>query len=371
MKRLIALVLCLVLLCGLIPFASAADLPQTVANYFTDTKFRGSDLAATVTLDGYCFVLVTANTTNTLYIFKSAGNDWKYWARTTDGVPQGAGKLTMTDATGDIAAGSDVKFNNPTLEIRYNNGKADYPTYIVDYSRINGNWLLKNYADAKNDVVVAFKDDSLTYYTYGTEARLGSVEGTFQRDIRYCGLRYIPVSLKSAKNKLTVAPDLPSDSELVAENIKFTGGKKYAVYSGPGSDYLRGANNKAAVSTNDWIQVFGEDDGWILIQYAVNKDTYRFGYIDVKALPKNTAVKDLDFNTCLAVTIADTGITDDPLHGGKALGAVPAGEDVLWFATMDTWAYIETDINNVPVRGFIPASALQIPEDSDGVAEEE
>lgn len=373
MKRIIALILCLVLFCGMVSFASAKDvnLPQQVASYFSDPKFRGADPVDAFSLDGFFFVLVKADTTNTLYIFKNTKNGYTYWARTTDGVPQGAGRLEMYNYTGNVADGSHVKFNNPTIEIRYYDKSAGYPMYTVDYSRINGNWLLKNYADAKNDVVVAFKDDSLTYYTYGTEAKLGSVEGTFQRDIRYCGLRYIPVSLKSAKNKLTVAPDLPSDSELVAENIKFTGGKKYAVYSGPGSDYLRGANNKAAVSTNDWIQVFGEDDGWILIQYAVNKDTYRFGYIDVKALPKNTAVKDLDFNTCLAVTIADTGITDDPLHGGKALGAVPAGEDVLWFATMDTWAYIETDINNVPVRGFIPSSALQIPEDSDGVAEEE
>lgn len=370
MKRLIALALCLVLLCGLIPFASAADLPQTVANYFTDTKFRGSDLAATVTLDGYCFVLVTANTTNTLYIFKSTGNDWKYWARTTDGVPQGAGKLTMTDATGDIAAGSDVKFNNPTLEIRYNNGKADYPTYIVDYSRINGNWLLKNYTNTDTDTVIAFKENTLTYYTYATETRVGSVEGVFQRDIRYAGLKYIPATLKKAKEHLTVAPELPADSELAAEDIKFTGGKKYAVYAGPGTDYLRGSNNKAAVSTNDWIQVFGEDDGWILIQYAINKDKYRFGYIETKALPKNTEVKALDFNTCLAVTVADTEITDDPLYSKAALGTIAAEEDVLWLASIGEWAYIESDVDDIPVRGFVPVENLQIPEDSDGVEEE-
>lgn len=370
MKKLIALTLCLVLLCGLIPLASAADLPESVRNYFTDNKFRGSDMTATVTLDGYCFVLVKANTTNTLYIFRSNGNDWKYWARTTDGVPQGAGKLTMTDATGVTAAGSKVKFNNPTVEICYNDSKADYPTYIVDYSRINGNWLLKNYTDTQSDTVIAFKDNTLTYYNYATETRVGSVEGVFQRDIRYAGLKYIPATLKKAKEYLTVAPELPSDSELVAEDIKFAGGKKYPVFTGPGTDYLRGAKKKATVSTNDWIQVFGEDDGWILIQYAINKDKYRFGYIETKSLPKNTEVKALDFSTSLAVTVANVEITDDPLYSKAALGTVPSGEDVLWFASMGEWAYIETGLDGTPVRGFVPASSLQIPEDSDGTSEE-
>lgn len=370
MKKIIALVLCLIMLCGILPIASADGLPQQIATYFSDAKFRGSDLVESFSLDGYFFVLVKANTTNTLYIFKNTKNGYQYWARTTDGVPQGAGRLEMYNYTGNTAVGSHVKLNNPTVEIRYYENGAGYPVYTVDYSRIDGNWLLKNYADTKNDIAVAFKNDTLTYYRYGTEAKLGSAEGTFQRDIRYVGLKYIPTSLKSAKNKLTTAPDLPSDSELVAENIKFTGGKKYAVYSGPGKDYLRGAKNKAAVSTNDWIQVFGEDDGWILIQYAVNKDTYRFGYIDVKALPKKTAVKDLDFNTTLAVTVGDVRITDDPLHSQTALGTIPADEDILWFASMGEWAYIEADIDNTPVRGFVLSSMIQIPEDTDGAEEE-
>lgn len=35
--------------------------------------------------------------------------------------------------------------------------------------------------------------------------------------------------------------------------IPFEGGQTFAVYSGPGQDYGRAAQGKAAVSTNDWI----------------------------------------------------------------------------------------------------------------------
>lgn len=93
----------------------------------------------------------------------------------------------------------------------------------------------------------------------------------------------------------TIAPSIPP-GELTAQNIRFRSDQKYDVYSGPGKDYLRASNGKATVSTNDWIQVFGREDGWILIQYAIDKDHMRFGWISEKALPEFAAVKKLVFS---------------------------------------------------------------------------
>lgn len=47
----------------------------------------------------------------------------------------------------------------------------------------------------------------------------------------------------------------------------------YPVYSGPGKKYYREANGKAQVSANDWVQVFGREGKWALIQYRV-KDNH-------------------------------------------------------------------------------------------------
>ena len=93
--------------------------------------------------------------------------------------------------------------------------------------------------------------------------------------------------INDTKNKHTAVPSIPQ-GELIAEDVKFAKGEKYEVYSGPGKDYLHAADGKAAVSTNDWIQVFGKENGWILIQYEIDKDHMRFGWIPEKALPKSS-----------------------------------------------------------------------------------
>ena len=48
-------------------------------------------------------------------------------------------------------------------------------------------------------------------------------------------------------------PAIP-EGTLSAEVITFTGNQTYAVYSAPNKKSIRGANGKARVSTNGWIQ---------------------------------------------------------------------------------------------------------------------
>ena len=161
----------------------------------------------------------------------------------------------------------------------------------------------------------------------------------------------------STHRKLTKAPTLPDGSDLKATEIKFTGGKKYEVYSAPDKNSIRGGNGKAKVSTNGWIQVFGKENGWILIQYSIDSEHYRFGYISEKALPKKAAVEDLQFSPVSAVIDHPVSVTDDPLFSQSTLTTFTGGETVSWLATMGNWAYIEgTDF-----RGFIPADALAFP----------
>ena len=370
-KRIAALLLCLALMLSLVPVAAAdAGLPQTVATYFSNAKYKNYTIEDSIEIHNYCFVVLKNGKENILYAFRKTNGNYKFWMRNKTAVPQGANAIELFDYTGKVVDGCNAKMVNPTVGIQYYTENHEDVDKVLAYSLSNGAWILKAYINTKADVAVSFMNNTLTYHRYSNGAKQGVVEGTFQRDIRHTSVAAIPPSLKSAQSKLTTAPELPTDSELVAQEVKFTGGQKYEVYSGPGKDFLRGANNKAAVSTNDWIQVFGEEDGWILIQYAINKDKYRFGYIETKALPKNTEVKALDFNTCLAVTVADTEITDDPLYSKAALGTIAAEEDVLWLASIGEWAYIESDVDDIPVRGFVPVENLQIPEDSDGVEEE-
>ena len=169
----------------------------------------------------------------------------------------------------------------------------------------------------------------------------GTVYGTVETNLRYFSLSAFPRTVKEARNKLTQAPAIPA-GELTAQKIKFTGGQKLPVYSGPGDEYERAANGKASVSTNDWIQVFGSEKGFILIQYAISASQMRFGWIDQTALPKNANVGPLSFAYEDAAITANTFLTDDPLNSQTRVRTLTAGQSgVKRLAAMGNWVYVE------------------------------
>ncbi len=156
-------------------------------------------------------------------------------------------------------------------------------------------------------------------------------------------------------------PVLPA---LNAQDIRFSRGSLYPVYSGPGKKYLRGGKKgNASVSTNDWIQVFGQEDGWILIQYATDSSHCRIGYITAKSLPDNAEIPDLSFLRQTAYTITKTSVTDDPLRSASTLTDLPAGAKVKVLASLDHYVYIEGKTTK-KFRGFVPSDSLSWSPDS-------
>ncbi len=145
---------------------------------------------------------------------------------------------------------------------------------------------------------------------------------------------------------------------LEAHLVDFPRGEKYSVYTGPGEQYER-VNNKAVVSTNDWIQVFGVEQGYAMIQYAITSGQRRIGYINAVFLPDNASVSTLEFSYIPAVITQKTELTDDPLGGRTSLHTIRDGTEVLLLAVMDDWMYVEWNGGEKPVRGFVPATAIQ------------
>lgn len=172
-------------------------------------------------------------------------------------------------------------------------------------------------------------------------------------------LPFVP-PLANAHESLSSPPRLPA-GELTAERINFTGGRNYPVYSGPGAGYERGANGEASVSTNDWIQVFGEENGYIMIQYGVgitSSTRLRVGWIEKSALPKSASVRKLSFYDMPAEITASVSMTDDPLESRTAVRTLYAGEKVIYLSSLGNDAYIETEDGKI--RGFVPMSAVTL-----------
>ena len=353
------LILMLVFALALLTAAAAlADpLPGDIRDYF------GSDAPvaaqAKATADTW-FVLTQKGNTNTLYCFRLKNNVWKHSFHAVKSVPQGSDKMKMEIMDHFQAFASGINHKGPILMIARYAGTDEFYAQAVYYQQNrSGLWNLVCVIDRKSKAeAIEVGKDYVEYYTYdGANWKSTKVKGTVQRDIRYLSLASFPMNAADAKKKLTFAPDLPADSELQAQEVEFKGGKKYAVYSGPGKDSIRGGKNKAAVSTNGWIQVFGQENGWILIQYSIDKDHYRFGYIDAAALPKDASVSALKFYMRNAVITEAVSVTDDPLYSKSVLTTANAGENVTWLASFGEWAYIEGS----NYRGFVPMSKISLP----------
>lgn len=162
---------------------------------------------------------------------------------------------------------------------------------------------------------------------------------------------------ESAMMDVTNAPSIPAGT-LSASLISFTSNQTYAVYSAPDSKSIRGAKNHARVSTNGWIQVFGSEGDWILVQYDITDTHNRIGYIDKTALPVDVTVPELNLSNVPAVVHYDVEVTDDPLVSRTALAKLTENTKVICLGSMGEWTYIETEENGVRFRGFVPTACL-------------
>ena len=167
---------------------------------------------------------------------------------------------------------------------------------------------------------------------------------------------------------MTNPPVTPTDF-YEPQTITLRTNEKYDVFAAPGRDSYRAANGKAVMSTNDWVQIFGEENGWLLVQYDISSDRMRFGYIDASALPKNADVPELIWFTLPEQTInVNTFVTDDPLMSCVSICQLNAGDKVRVLASFDNWYYIEmpNDYGQL-LRGFVPMSCIDITDADDMV----
>ena len=155
------------------------------------------------------------------------------------------------------------------------------------------------------------------------------------------------------------SPEIPAGFPRPQER-SFAKGKKHPVFTGPGESYQRAGKGKGAVSTNDWIQVFGEENGWLLIHYGISENQMRFGYISSSALQKGTAVSELEWELTDAVISERTALTDDPLASQAQTAVLEPGTPARRLGAMGGWAYVETSTGEGLTRGFVKDSALSV-----------
>ena len=311
---------------------------------------------------GVAYLLFYNGSQHYLYILRQdAAGAWQVVVKSNRALPAGSIRYYLAS-------------DSPrTLYIRENEDR------LFTYSSQDGVWKLAGYVNTagEQEKSISYQEDKIVFHnlTDGTKAK---VYGVYERQLRYLDIAAIPFTADRARLLLSQVPEIPAGG-LQAERIHFTSGERFPVYSGPGEHYVRGANGKALVSTNDWIQVFGVTDGWAMIQYDITASHMRIGYIKATALPKNAKVQELALYPQSKLVGRSTQMTDDPLFSKEGIHSLKAGVELTQLSTLGTdWAYVELQAGDSLLRGFVPASDLmdkpslnQIPLDSGESATEE
>lgn len=318
----------------------------------------------------YGFALLHKQSERILVGYHRVNGEMKYWLKNAGAVPQGkeeawfdvgtAGWIDETDWIGNFT-GRQVYDDGLCFSVTQLDESGESYEKMVVYRWENGMFRLSSYHKTEGGGI-RVSDDKLDFIDWSNVVYRGAVQGAVQRDIRYVSFNALPTWIDDAKAKLTVAPNL-KDGAFTAQKVKFTGGQKYPVYTGPGEDYVRSGNGKGLVSTNGWIEVYGQKDGYILIQYSIDSSHYRFGWIDRNALPEGTSVPAMDFAGISADTLSeitqDTFLTDDPLFSQNKLCSLKAGQTVSWLAVLNKdWAYVLVNVNGKMMCGFVRTDCI-------------
>jgi len=346
------------------------EVREHVASRWPDYEFEDYCEVRGTSKGDYGFALVHRKNERILVGYHKADGEMKYWLKNAGAVPQGkeeawfdvgtAGWIDETDWIGNFT-GRQVYDDGLCFSVTQLDESGESYEKMVVYRWENGMFRLSSYHKTEGSGI-RVSDDKLDFIDWSNCVYRGAVQGTVQRDIRYVSFNALPTWIDDAKAKLTVAPNL-KDGAFTAQKVKFTGGQKYPVYTGPGEDYVRSGNGKGLVSTNGWIEVYGQKDGYILIQYSIDSSHYRFGWIDRNALPEGTSVPAMDFAGISADTLSeitqDTFLTDDPLFSQNKLCDLKAGQTVSWLAVLNNdWAYVLVNVNGKMMCGFVRTDCI-------------
>ena len=138
------------------------------------------------------------------------------------------------------------------------------------------------------------------------------------------------------------------------------------VYAAPFDDAYRAANGRAEVCLSEPFSVLAstEDGMWLLIEYEIDAQSRRIGYIRT---PQDVDLSALDVQTLRSfpkeMEVAEqTFITDDPYHSQRVLGHLKQGEMITCLGWADAYyIYAQVEIRGKTAYGFVPVKALNIP----------
>ncbi|MDR0897626.1 MAG: hypothetical protein LBN04_07195 [Oscillospiraceae bacterium] len=339
-------------------------MPAEIHTLLAESRWNGWEITGWAhpedvkTAEACAFAVVKQGSQNVLLAFGWGEAGWVVLWDNPAALPQ---------VEAPIALGSVLNRGRNFSSLYVVNGES-YQAFCVWMPRADGEWHLSSLLH--HMPLTAF-DASMQNALFATildvpedqENALWAL-GAYETNARYFDFAEFPTTVEEMHTKMGNLRIQPAQ-KLKGRQVAFAAGERYAVYQGPGEAYGQAANGKALVSTNDWIQVYGEENGWILIRYQVAERHMRYGWIPARALPDGEHVEALVYQEVAARTLRAADMTDDPEFSRAVMLTIPEGAKVRWLSLFwdhserSGYAYVEYSDGH-PVRGFVSVDALEV-----------
>lgn len=338
--------------------------------------------------DGFqgAMVILTSTTTNLVCILEKQGEDYQLVAVNDKIIPErphypyyleGLGWIVTENEKATSTGGyepyynmSDTAMGVPYFE--YKGSQSGANDFFLDIDRNEqGKWIVREAEfswgeDASSSCGIRYANQETAL-----NVRLGG--NWFLHVPCKVDLHFENFDPKATQDYLYQVASSPNEPYLIPSTGKegaipqgvlaeLKPGQAYPVYTGPGKAYAQGESEErelACVQSPQWIQIYGHEGDWLLIQYHVSGNINRFGYISSDAIATEIDVPELAW---LNIPTEKWGwITFDPLRSaeGEAWGGENPEDkehhrNVTLLATMgDEWWYMEaTNGSGQPCRGF-------------------
>lgn len=354
-SRVIAQLLLLLLVCGT-AMAEENDFPAEIKQYFENEKIleiesysSSEQLFAAIARD--------QNHERVLYAFQQINGKWVCFAKTKNAIPKMELKaiVSVSDTYQDR---SDKGVQNvPNISIRFLEPNEDHSELWMNFLLDGDRYILRDvsaycdgvFARYENGAIFICDDDGF-YSNIGYIQYTESVNiTTFDYD------KYISCVKKWDDKYYELTKDVYFD-----ENhpllYYWPSDQTISVYSAPTGNAFIEANGKAKVSTNDWILIYGSDDKYYFIQYAINESAMRFGYIPRQSLAYSEPLE-IMWSNIKATVKSKTNLINDPLGSKTKIKSIAAGTEVEVLSFLNGWAYVEYRSASI-VRGFLDNQLL-------------
>jgi len=372
MKRKMLLLLCALMACFSFAHAQGSppggQTPSLETAILSDPELSAYELVSYAPIEGsgFAFASLKSGLQNTLAAYEMKQGQWVRAFVNINALPRGEMRFYVEDLSfterfsirGELTDSSLGHQRGHAVSFYWSNGEY-HENYFVFERNEHQDWMLAFYANAGQGGMIDIecnKDGRTAVFYFLEESRQNTrFSFNFRGKMQDFNFAFLPRTPRQARQPNMLPPALPV-GWLTAREVPLEGEELIPVYSAPDRKALRGANGKAALSPRGWVQVFGVEGDFALVQYAMLPGEYRIGYIEQKHLPPWyvsdwAAENPLNF-TRVESTLFAAQPTDDPLGTMRALVKTTKDSPVTLLSRFGDFVYFEGRQNGRVYRAF-------------------